>query len=1768
MNSLLWNSDWNLFKSIIRCSWSFNFILTFTCTTLFAQLPRSSNLIGSYSFTGNANDSSGNNYNGTFTGNPTLTSDRNGASNSAYVFDGNDYIYTSDSMANEFTNVFTISAWIKSTNNATVDIFGLGQQDCSSNAGPVIRLGPNINFNRCNAGFNTSNSNYYYDGLWHHYAFTYNGSQRKVYRDGNLVNTNTQSNIFNINTYGLAIARAQMDLAGNYFIGAMDEVNVWNVALTDNEISSVYNYSGNAAPTNITLSATAFNENLPTGTHVASLTATDSDNGDSHTFTLATGNGTNDADNNHFTVQGASLKTSGTFDFETKSSYNIYINTNDGTANYAKAFTVTVSDVNEAPTGITASSGVGNIDYLIVAGGGGGASGGGGGGGVLQASNYSLNMDNPATIFVGSGGSAGSGGSGNSGANIGGNGQNSFINGLVAIGGGGGGNSQVNSGKGADGGSGGGGSYDRPSVAYSSGTSGQGNRGGRSDRSGYGAGGGGGGAGAIGSNAPAQHKGGPGGIGIQSSISGTATYYAGGGGGGVNHNCSCSVNNGGGQGGQGGGGNGSSLGYGNGSYNNGTAGAANTGGGGGGTDPESTTANAGGSGIVIIRYLGNPAATGGSISQSGGYTIHTFTNTGTSTFASNAKGSVDENASANTLVTEFSVTDQDSNTHTITLVDGAGNIGRDNGSFIVSGTQLLLNSAIDYESTPHLLINVKADDGELTFTTSLTIQVNDINDNAPTDLAVSSSTFAESVTTGTGVASITTTDADSSAVNSFTYSLISGNGTNDADNSSFTISGSSLVTSGTFDYETKSSLKVYLQVNDGVASYAKALTLTVSDVNETPTDISLTSTRVTENVPLGTQVGTLSTTDPDSGNTFTYSLVSSNDARDDDNGSFTVSGTSLVTSGTIDYETKSSMKIYVNVNDGANDYAKAFTISVSDTLEPITDVGFTQSLLATSGLILHLNSKDSNSYPGNGGNIWYDISGNNNHASIIGGTNFVDSQIVLDGSNNYVKTPRISGTGNGNQSHTLEIIVTPNSTSGNIISMTNSSNHRGWNMPPLPSGNSRFYAQLYNGILNNIAFSSPFNLGERYHITLVWDHSGGRNFKFFVNNNLIAQQPGASYNSSNSDNFFFLGEGNPGCCRSIGGAVSGDFAGKFEAFRVYNRALTDAEVASNFTSSTTTIGGTSTSTVSVDEEVDIGTVVGSLIATDADSTTHTFTLVSGNGDAHNGLFSISGTNLLVNGFIDYEQTPSLSIRIQATDGQSTYSKALTVEVNDINEPPVIVSTELAVDNSVVSVTFSEPVFNSNGGSGALEANDFSLTLTGGTASLSSSTPSSISNQGNTYGLGIPVTGNINGSEVLKVLPAATNSIYDTGAATASTTQTSNTINLNGDADGDGVNDPIDLCPDTPQGAQVDADGCAESQKDPDNDGVTGLNDNCPTTPNPGQEDTDGDGIGDACDPDIDGDGILNNADNCPGNSNPKQVDFDGDGIGDACDTDIDGDGYLNWKDAFPFDPTEWLDTDKDGIGNNVDPDDDGDGFSDQLELDCNSDPLDASSKPLDTDKDGEPDCIDTDDDGDGYSDEDEIACDSDPLDTKSRPKDFDRDKVPDCIDPDDDNDGCPDTEDAFPLNPKECKDTDGDGIGDNADWDSDNDGVPDSKDAFPFDPTEWKDTDGDGIGDNKDPDKNNDGFPDDKIIVSGVLTPGSTGLEGTWKVINIDEDNFTIVTVYSPDGSVVFKKTNYKNDWRGTHYKTGRPLPSGPYLYEVYTGKGQEPITGWLYIFN
>ena len=114
----------------------------------------------------------------------------------------------------------------------------------------------------------------------------------------------------------------------------------------------------NQAPTNISLSASSIAENSASGTTVGTLSATDADAGDTATFTLVSGAG--DTDNASFTIDGPALKTAASFDYETKSSYSIRVRVTDsGAATYEKAFTVSVTNVEDAvpstPTGLAAT---------------------------------------------------------------------------------------------------------------------------------------------------------------------------------------------------------------------------------------------------------------------------------------------------------------------------------------------------------------------------------------------------------------------------------------------------------------------------------------------------------------------------------------------------------------------------------------------------------------------------------------------------------------------------------------------------------------------------------------------------------------------------------------------------------------------------------------------------------------------------------------------------------------------------------------------------------------------------------------------------------------------------------------------------------------------------------------------------------------------------------------------------------------------------------------------------------------------------------------------------------------------------------------------------------------------------------------------------------------------------------------------------------------------------------------------------------------------
>ena len=265
----------------------------------------------------------------------------------------------------------------------------------------------------------------------------------------------------------------------------------------------------------------------------------------------------------------------------------------DGTAD--RQFTITqkapvVTTFNSSGT-FTVPTGLSSVNVLLVASGGGTSgrhAGGGGAGGLIYRPAFPITPGTPISVTVGPQPSNGQNA-----------GSDSVFSNLTAKGGGAGNDGST----GQPGGSGAGGGHSQkqggnatqPTQPGDSGSYGFGHAGGQGHYTGppTGAqGGGGGGAGGTGGNSGAN-SGSNGGVGKQYSISGSATYYAGGGAGGNHQNAQDS-----GQGGQGGGGNRPPGGPGT----NGQPGTANRGGGGGGGNDVTNSGTHGGSGIVIVEY--------------------------------------------------------------------------------------------------------------------------------------------------------------------------------------------------------------------------------------------------------------------------------------------------------------------------------------------------------------------------------------------------------------------------------------------------------------------------------------------------------------------------------------------------------------------------------------------------------------------------------------------------------------------------------------------------------------------------------------------------------------------------------------------------------------------------------------------------------------------------------------------------------------------------------------------------------------------------------------------------------------------------------------------------------------------------------------------------------------------------------------------------------------------------------------------------------------
>jgi hypothetical protein len=225
-------------------------------TTLgFSQAPNyvpTNGLVGWWPFNGNADDESGNGNNGSNNG-ATLNSDRFGSNNSCYYFQNNNILIPHNTLFGFQANSgFTISMWCNSSDFSNSLHFMGKRGDSSPYFNWQIAYGGNL----IGPNFGSGTDPGIYNGAfspdlllinnWYHIVGKFNNGVWSIYVDGILKATNTTAMVNPDSNTPMTFGES-----GGFqgFIGKLDDIGIWNRALTDCEIQNLYTSTN---PTNTT----------------------------------------------------------------------------------------------------------------------------------------------------------------------------------------------------------------------------------------------------------------------------------------------------------------------------------------------------------------------------------------------------------------------------------------------------------------------------------------------------------------------------------------------------------------------------------------------------------------------------------------------------------------------------------------------------------------------------------------------------------------------------------------------------------------------------------------------------------------------------------------------------------------------------------------------------------------------------------------------------------------------------------------------------------------------------------------------------------------------------------------------------------------------------------------------------------------------------------------------------------------------------------------------------------------------------------------------------------------------------------------------------------------------------------------------------------------------------------------------------------------------------------------------------------------------------
>ena len=531
--------------------------------------------------------------------------------------------------------------------------------------------------------------------------------------------------------------------------------------------------------------------------------------------------------------------------------------------------------------------------------------------------------------------------------------------------------------------------------------------------------------------------------------------------------------------------------------------------------------------------------------------------------------------------------------------------GTDSQFFKVLNSDLVTNNIFDYEEKNNFIITITANDGNNNISKDFNIIINNINE-PPINILLSNNNVYENSSLGTIVGNLTTTDQDSSI---FTYSL-SGN-----DASSFTLDGNILKTNNTLNYEVKNNYELTIITNDGSKTLSKDFTINIINVNEAPTDIVLSNTNIFENQTIGTQIASINTGDVDSSN-FTYNLTGT------DANSFLIQNNILIVNTTFDYNVKNQYNITITTNDGASNFSKNFTFNVIEGNNTPTNIILSNTSIdenkPINSLIANLTTIDNDS------------------------TNFTYNLAGIDSNSFKIENDQLKSNEIFNYETKNQYFITINSSDGNyVISKTFTITINNVNEPPTNINLSNTSVSE-NKSLNTLVGTLSTDDVDSTTFTYTLSGVNGNSFIILNNNELRTNE---IFNREVKNSYLITIYSTDGI-----NSIS-------KTFTINILNVNDPPT------------NISLSNTSIQENVNIGTEIGSLTTNDIDSTNFTYTL-TGN---FSSFFVIDGNKLKTNFIFNYEIKNTYLITIISFDGSNNISKDFTINIINVNDIPTNVT---------------------------------------------------------------------------------------------------------------------------------------------------------------------------------------------------------------------------------------------------------------------------------------------------------------------------------------------------------------------------------------------------------------------------------------------------------------------------------------------------------------